>query len=329
MKALFFLLITLFSGSLLAQKHDLDVVIDNWHLAASKADSAVYFGLFADSASVFQGTDASEYWTAVEFAKWAGPYFRRESAWTFTPLERVWHEYSGVHWFSERLSSTHMGLCRGTGIMVPTEEGWKLDFYSLSFEVPNVAVTEVVPLLHPDRIEVLHFREELNRHYKDPEHSPLREEDQAAFTAHEFFDYDSKFRVEAELELTPEAEVFDMATSSGKAQKYRTYGIIRFTIDGQTHQLEVYESLRLKAMPEYANHLFLPFKDATTGSISYGTGRFLDLTKPSNGSTIVVDFNQCYNPYCAYSDRYSCPITPSVNTLSISITAGIKGPVAH
>lgn len=329
MTRIFTAFLALTSLALTAQNEPLDSAIDSWHLAASQADSSTYFAFFADAQSIFQGTDATEYWTAAEFAQWAGPYFRGESAWTFTPIERRWHEHQGVKWFSERLSSSHMGLCRGTGIMIETENGWKLDHYSLSFEVPNPAVNEIVPLLHPDRIAVLEFQQELNAHYKDQEQSPLSAEDRKAFQGHEFFDYDPKFRVVAEVELTPEAEVFDMATSSGKTKKYRSYGIARFEIDGQSYALHLYESMRLKAMPEYQDHLFLPFKDVTTGTLSYGTGRFLDLTKPSAGTSLVIDFNQCYNPYCAYSDGYSCPITPSENTLNTAITAGIKGPATH
>ncbi len=329
MTRVFIAILTITSLTLTAQNELLNSDIDHWHLAAAQADSSAYFSFFADANSVFQGTDATEYWTAAEFAQWAGPYFRGESAWTFTPIERTWHEHQDVKWFSERLSSSHMGLCRGTGILIETENGWKLDHYSLSFEVPNAAVSEIVPLLAPDRVAVLEFQQELNAHYKDPEQSPLSEEDRLAFDGHEFFEYDPKFRVVAEVELTPEAEVFDMATSSGKAKKYRRYGIARFELDGESYALYLYESMRLKAMPEYQDHLFLPFKDATTGTLSYGTGRFLDLTKPAAGTSIVIDFNQCYNPYCAYSDGYSCPITPSENTLNTAITAGIKGPVGH
>lgn len=325
MKHPFLAFFTLFVLATSAQNDQLDLLVEQWHDAAEHADSAKYFGAFASDESIFQGTDATEYWTVEEFKTWAAPFFRRESAWTFHPMERTWHQHGDVFWFSERLSSTHMGLCRGTGIVVNTEDGWKIDYYSLSFEVPNEVVSTVVPLLDSNHVEVLKFRKELNDHYLDPEHSPLTDEERAHFQGHEFFEYDPKYVVEAELELTPKMEPFEMATSSGKTQSYRVYGILTFTLDGQKHTLEVYESLRLKNIPEYANHLFLPFKDQSTGVMTYGTGRFMDLEKPT-GSTLTLNFNLCYNPYCAYTDGYSCPITPETNTLNTIILAGIRGP---
>ena len=312
----------------LEQQHTLNDMVDTWHKAAAQADSSTYFGAFASDESVFEGTDGGEYWTISAFQKWAAPYFKRGNAWTFSPVERRWYSHSGVLWFSERLDSEHMGRCRGTGVVIKTLQGYKIDHYSLSFEVPNEIVSELVPLATHDRIEVLKFRDELNRQYRDSSDSPLSEKDRNAFIQHDFYPYQAKYRVKARLELTPNAQTFDMSTSSGKSKKYRTYGIAHFTIDKVEYELEVYESLRLKVLPEYADHLFLPFKDLTTGISTYGTGRFLDLTK-SLGETLIIDFNQCYNPYCAYSDGYSCPITPSQNFIDITLEAGIIGPIGH
>ena len=71
------------------------------------------------------------------------------------------------------------------------------------------------------------------------------------------------------------------------------------------------------------DHLFLPFTDNTNGVETYGGGRYIDLKIPA-GNTINIDFNKAYNPYCAYSDKYSCPIPPPENHLDIEIKAGIK-----
>jgi uncharacterized protein (DUF1684 family) len=92
--------------------------------------------------------------------------------------------------------------------------------------------------------------------------------------------------------------------------------------------LFLYQSKRLMAMEDYQDHLFLPFMDKTTGVSTYGTGRFMDITKPE-GNAMVLDFNYAYNPYCAYTDGYSCPITPKENFIDIYINAGIKGPNNH
>ena len=73
----------------------------------------------------------------------------------------------------------------------------------------------------------------------------------------------------------------------------------------------------------YGKYLFVPFTDATSGTQSYGGGRYLDLELPE-GTMLEVDFNYAYNPYCAYTDGYSCPIPKPESRLPISILAGEK-----
>jgi uncharacterized protein (DUF1684 family) len=74
---------------------------------------------------------------------------------------------------------------------------------------------------------------------------------------------------------------------------------------------------------EYGNLLFLPFRDKTNGKTTYGAGRYLDISFPASDS-IYLDFNKAYNPYCAYDDRWSCPLVPFENHLEVSILAGEK-----
>ncbi len=87
--------------------------------------------------------------------------------------------------------------------------------------------------------------------------------------------------------------------------------------------LLAYQNLDLlKNKPEYRK-LFVPFNDYTNGVSSYGGGRYLDIDIPAGDKTII-DFNFAYNPYCAYHDRWSCPIPPSENNLDIEVEAGVK-----
>ena len=306
----------------------LNIFVNSWHLAAATADSAAYFGAFYNDESIFQGTDGGEYWTAGEFRDWAAPYFRRESAWTFEAFERHWYRKGNTLWFNERLDSPHMGKCRGVGVVRATTDGLKIDHYSLSFEVPNEVVGELVPLATPQRIEVLKYQQELDDFYTDSTTSPLTSEERAAFHGHEFFSYNPEMVVEANIEVLENEPWFNMATSSGVSREYRRYAKATFEVRGQTLELLLYQSKRLMAMEEYQDHLFLPFMDKTTGISTYGTGRFMDITKPE-GSTMVLDFNYAYNPYCAYTDGYSCPITPQENYIDIEVNAGIKGPEGH
>ena len=73
----------------------------------------------------------------------------------------------------------------------------------------------------------------------------------------------------------------------------------------------------------YKDYLFLPFSDLTCGKDSYIGGRYIDMRIPKS-NTVLIDFNKAYNPYCAYSYKYSCPIVPLDNDLDIEILAGVK-----
>lgn len=174
-----------------------------------------------------------------------------------------------------------------------------------------------------DYPEALAFQAELNQQYGSEEESPLTEEDRKHFKALEFFQIDSKYRVNAKLERVKDSEPFTMKTTTDRLPIYKLYGIAHFEIDGKPLQLEIYQSQQLILDPVYENYLFLPYTDLTNGQESYGGGRYIDL-ESSEGDEIIIDFNQSYNPYCAYNKKYSCPIPPEVNHLDIRIEAGVK-----
>jgi uncharacterized protein (DUF1684 family) len=173
--------------------------------------------------------------------------------------------------------------------------------------------------------DVLLFQEELNHEYKDPEKSPLPQEEIAAFKGHEFFPVAARLVVKARLVKTRKPETFKMKTSTDRLPEYVKYGEAHFTLAGKPQVLEIYQSVALREKPEYKDHLFLPFTDATNGAETYGGGRYLDLKIPK-GKTIIIDFNKAYNPYCAYSKKYSCPVPPLANRLDLPIEAGVKDP---
>lgn len=171
--------------------------------------------------------------------------------------------------------------------------------------------------------EILNFQLELTRQFKDTAESPLPDEEIESFTGHDFFPADLKYRVEAELIETPDAPVFEMPTTTSRKPLYKQYAVAVFTIDSVQYRLALFQSQSLIDDEEYKNYLFLPFKDHTNGFETYGGGRYIDLQIPE-GKIIIIDFNQSYNPYCAYSARYSCPIPPDENSLERRIEAGIK-----
>ena len=185
---------------------------------------------------------------------------------------------------------------------------------SCATKVANSAATD----------EIREFLAALNALYNNADTSPLRGKYFENFTVHPFFPIDLKYRVAANFEKISDANPFEMPTSSGKTKTYKPYARATFTIDGKSYSLVIYQSEYLKTQEEYRNHLFLPFYDLTNGDETYGGGRYIDLEIPES-SKIIIDFNQAYQPYCAYNlYDYSCPIVPTENRLDTKIMAGVK-----
>lgn len=175
---------------------------------------------------------------------------------------------------------------------------------------------------------VVEFQKQLNEEFKDKNESPLSSIERKEFISLDFFPIDTSFSVLADFVRTPFETPFEMQTSTERKPVYVKYGEVYFDLKGKEYKLNVYQSLELKKTKEYRDYLFLPFTDATNGSTSYSGGRYIDLKIP-NSNKIKIDFNQAYNPYCAYSGSYSCPVPPGENELSIPITAGVKAYDKH
>lgn len=173
------------------------------------------------------------------------------------------------------------------------------------------------------------FQRDLNAEYKDPAKTPLEKKDLKTFTGHTFFPIDLSYRVVATLEVTDKEPYFKMMTSNNRPRDFRQYGILVFTLQGREFRLPVYQSQQLLGTDEYADYLFFPFTDLTNGHSSYSAGRYIDFRIPTTGNTIIVDFNQAYNPLCAYSNRFSCPIVPEKNHMDIEVKAGVTFPGKH
>lgn len=171
--------------------------------------------------------------------------------------------------------------------------------------------------------DIVAFQNHMNSEFADPEESPLTSEDLKKFKELEFFDIDTSYVVEADFVRTPYESPFAMPTSTDRMPIYVKYGEAYFEIKGRPFKLNIYQNQELITKAEYVDYLFIPFTDKTNGKTSYGGGRYLDMRIPE-GNKITLDFNKAYNPYCAYSGRYSCPIPPSENDLSVSIPVGVK-----
>jgi len=161
-------------------------------------------------------------------------------------------------------------------------------------------------------------RNEKNDFLKNNEGSPfatLTEE----FKELSYFKPDLNYRVNAKLTPIKDKKVIVLATSDGKEQKYLEYAHATFTLGDINCKLLILEVMEMGPL---RGKLFLAFADETSGKETYGGGRYLDIKKVPAATSVVLDFNKAYNPYCAYNDSYSCPFPPSENILRVAIRAG-------
>jgi uncharacterized protein len=158
------------------------------------------------------------------------------------------------------------------------------------------------------------FRVRKDEFFRTHPQSPLSPEEQQDFGGLVYFPERPDLRFDVVVEPFPDKQTITMQTSTGDAQAFVRYGTFAFTVDGQEAQLTVYAN---------EQGIFLPFADALAGSETYGAGRYLEPELLGDGR-LHVDFNLAYNPYCAYNDAWSCPITPLDNRLKVPIRAGEK-----
>jgi len=151
--------------------------------------------------------------------------------------------------------------------------------------------------------------------------SPIPEADRAGFRGLAYYAVDPVWRIEG-VALGPYegtgTEAFALPTSDGDERTAWRAGSFRFSAAGTELVLAAYDL--------GSGSLFVPFLDTTSGSETYGAGRYLDL-EPEPDGTYTLDFNLAYHPYCAYSPEYSCPLTPGENRLAVRIAAGERLPV--
>jgi len=162
--------------------------------------------------------------------------------------------------------------------------------------------------------ELTDFRTEKDEFFREHPQSPLMPEQRQDFTGLNYFPENEALRLEVVVEPLENQEPMQMQTSTGGVQTYTRYGRFKFKVEGKDAELTIYEN---------ENGFFLPFADALAGKETYPAGRYLEPEAlPDN--RFFVDFNLAYNPYCAYNEMWSCPITPPENRLKVPIRAGEK-----
>lgn len=171
--------------------------------------------------------------------------------------------------------------------------------------------------------DLMQHRKQRDAELKADTSGPIPKEYRETFTGLRYFEPDNSYNITAEFIRIKKPKSVWFATSSGKEREYVKFAEIRFTLLGKTFILYAYYNNEIRAKEGLSKHTFVPFKDLTNLVETYGGGRYLDFDEPT-GETLQLDFNRAYNPYCAYSDGYSCPKVPSENYLNIRIPVGEK-----
>ena len=171
--------------------------------------------------------------------------------------------------------------------------------------------------------EAIKFQKKINKEFSNKEKSPLTEEDLKDFKELDFFTIDTTYIVIAKLKFHKDSKPFKMQTNTDRLPIYKIYATASFNLKGREFKLNIYQNEKLLQTTDFEDYLFLPFTDKSNGNTTYGGGRYIDLKIP-DGDTLLIDFNQTYNPSCAYNAKYSCPIPPKANDLDIEINVGVK-----
>jgi uncharacterized protein (DUF1684 family) len=146
--------------------------------------------------------------------------------------------------------------------------------------------------------------------------SPIPEAQRTTFAGLRYFAPNAGFRVTARLARQPVLLPQPLAMSLGAPESYQRWGTAEFELDGKPQKLTLLQKAGDK-------QLFMPFTDPTNGEQTYGAGRYIDVPLPTaEANEIELDFNQAYNPYCAYNHDFSCPKPPAENRLTVPVTAG-------
>lgn len=140
-----------------------------------------------------------------------------------------------------------------------------------------------------------------------------------------FYAPNPKYRLSADVVLTPDSLATTFATSSGKTQAFVQYAWAIFSIQGIEQRLALYRSAVVRAFQPKSILLFVPFKDLTNGETTYGGGRYLEIPLAAiQNQRLELDFNLAHNPWCAYDAGFDCPLPPRNNWLEVKIEAGEK-----
>ncbi len=164
--------------------------------------------------------------------------------------------------------------------------------------------------------ELTEFRKSKDHFMGHDDDSPLSSDQKKDFHGLNYYDENQDLSLVLVPEKFESPETIEMQTSTGDVASYLRWGKVSFEASGEAAQLTLF-----KASED--DDFFLPFADVTSRDETYGAGRYLEV-QPLPDGHVLLDFNYAYNPYCAYNERWSCPLTPFENRIKVPIPAGEK-----
>ena len=169
------------------------------------------------------------------------------------------------------------------------------------------------------------FRAARDRLFIEHAESPIAADRRRDWRGVDWFAYDPAWRLTGSIDTAVKRETFEVPLATDGILRCTRIGQVRFTVGGRAAHLAVYW------LEGYGGGIWLPFADATSGTDTYGGGRYLyDTIKGADLGAgereMVLDFNYAYNPSCAYDDRWSCPLSPPENRLAFAVPAGERLP---
>jgi hypothetical protein len=161
--------------------------------------------------------------------------------------------------------------------------------------------------------QIIHDRARIDAFLRGDE-SPLEDSERTRFQGLKYFPPNLAYRLHLRLETAADRDTVVLMDTKGAERVYERLGVLRFRLNDRPQSLSLFRE------PQH-NYLFLPFKDVTSGEETYEVGRYVE-PQDVGGEVFLVDFNRAYNPYCAYSHRWACPIPPAENSLDVAVRAG-------
>ena len=181
------------------------------------------------------------------------------------------------------------------------------------------------PVDYMDAVKQL--RAQKDDYFRSSTHSPIPQAERASFSGLPYYPVDETLRFESRT-LEPytgnEPSDFQIPTSDGRLRPAHRAGILAFDLGGERRSLTGYTF-----DTGDDDSLFVPFLDATSGTETYGAGRYLldaaksaDLGGDLAAGTLILDFNFAFQPSCAFDPKWACPLAPPSNRLDLPIRAG-------